>query len=242
MNDNMPAGTCGGIAGACGGIEPAGAGRWAMLRTLARLAGQGRALELGVGAGLVALPLAGLGVAVHGIDGCARCLARLRARPGGAALPVTLGDVAEIGVGGRFALVYAVSDSFFGLASREAQQRCFARVAGNLAAGGAFLIEAFVPDPAVGAARTVRVAQGGRVAVEFSRYHPEWQYLHAQQVVIGGARARLYRRRLRYAWPSELDRMASRAGLRLRDRRGDWQGARFTERSERHVSIYERQR
>ena len=224
-------------------LHPGGEGLAPMLRALAELAGGGRALELGIGTGRVALPLAGLGVAVHGIDASEAMVARLRAKPGGDAIPVSMGDFAELAVDGRFALVFCVFNTFFGLTTQEEQIRCFERVGERLAAGGAFLIEAFVPDLArFDGGQSVRIAgnEPEPVSLELTRHDAAAQRLHGQRVVFGEAGTRLYPIRLRYAWPSELDLMARLAGLRLRERLADWTGAPFTDRSPGHISIYER--
>ena len=224
-------------------LHPGGEELAAMLRALAELAGGGRALELGIGTGRVALPLAAQGVAVHGIDASAPMVARLRAKPGGDAIPVTMGDFAELSVEGRFALVYCVFNTFFGLTTQDEQIRCFERVARRLEAGGAFLVEAFVPNLArLDGGQSVRISgsEAEPVSLELTRHDAPAQRLHGQRVVFGEAGTRLYPIRLRYAWPSELDLMARLAGLRLRERRGDWTGAPFTAASSGHISIYER--
>ena len=224
-------------------LHPGGPEIAPMLRTLAGLAGDGRALELGIGTGRVALPLAELGVAVHGIDASEAMVAQLRAKPGGADIPVTIGDFAELAVDGGFELVFCVFNTFYGLTTQEAQLRCFRRASERLAPAGAFLIEAFVPDLArFDGGQSVRISgsEPEPVSIELNRLDAVGQRLHGQRVVFGEDGVRLYPIRLRYAWPSELDLMARLAGLRLRERRGDWTGAPFTERSTGHVSIYER--
>ena len=118
----------------------------AAVETLAELAGAGRALELGVGTGRIALPLAARGVEVHGIDASEAMVERLRAKPGGAAIEVTIGDFADVAVEGEFDLVVAAFNMFFALLTQDDQVRCFANVAEHLAPGGAFVVEAFVPD------------------------------------------------------------------------------------------------
>jgi SAM-dependent methyltransferase len=113
---------------------------------LAELAGSGPALELGIGTGRVALPLAARGVQVHGIDASEAMVERLRAKPGGEAIPVTLGDFAGVPVEGSYRLVYVVFNTFFALLTQDDQVRCFAGVARRLAPGDAFLLQGFVPD------------------------------------------------------------------------------------------------
>ena len=213
-----------------------------MLRALSELAGDGRALQLRIGTGRVALRLAARGIEVHGIDASEAMVGRLRAKRGGEAIPVTIGDFSKLGIEGGFRLIYAVFNTFYWLNTQEAQLRCFRRVAERLAAGGAFLIEAFVPD----LARFHR-GQGMRVtgidpepaAIELIRHDAVGQRLYSQKVMFTEAGLRFCPARLRYAWPSELDLMARLAGLRLRERWGDWTGGPFTDRSDGHISLYE---
>jgi len=113
---------------------------------LASLAGDGRVLELAIGTGRVALPLAARGIAVEGVDASAAMVERLRAKPGGQSIPVTMGDMAQVPVSGRFRLVYLVFNTVFGLLSQAHQAECFANVARVLDPGGTFVIECFVPD------------------------------------------------------------------------------------------------
>ena len=210
---------------------------------LAELAGAGPVLELGVGTGRVACPLAERGVAVHGIEASEAMVAELRSRPGGDRVAVTLGDFAEAAVPGPFALVYVVFNTFFGLLTQADQIRCFANVAQRLAPSGAFLVETFVPD----LTRFVRGQNLSAIRVELdgvmldaTKVDPVAQRVDSQHVVIAEEGIRLYPVRIRYAWPSELDLMAQLAGLCLRERQGGWQGEPFTAASTRHVSIYER--
>ena len=213
------------------------------VRALATLAGGGRALELGIGTGRVALPLAEQGVAVHGIDASEAMVAQLRADPGGADIPVTLGDFADVAVDGTFTLIFAVFNTFFALATQEAQVRCFRRVAEHLADGGVFLIEVFVPDPARfvrGQGVGVTSLDTDRVTLEVARHDALQQRVYSQHLVLTESGTRFYPVQIRYAWPSELDLMARLAGLRLSERWSDWSGAPFTAASTCHISLYER--
>ena len=114
---------------------------------LKELAGDEPALELGVGTGRLALPLARSGIEVHGIDSSRAMVEKLLEKPGGDRIQVTLGNFAEVNVSGEYSLVYVAFNTFFVLSSQEEQVRCFANVAKLLRPGGVFLIEAFVPDP-----------------------------------------------------------------------------------------------
>jgi SAM-dependent methyltransferase len=209
---------------------------------LAELAGPGPALELGIGTGRVALPLAARGVAVHGIDASPAMVERLRAKPGGEAIPVTFGDFADVPVEGRYRLVYVVFNTFFALLTQEDQVRCFAAVAGRLAPGGAFLLAGFVPDPTLySGGQSVRTTEVGldRARLDLARHDPVAQRVDFQHVVLTEGGLRLYPGSIRYAWPSELDLMARLAGLRLRERWGGWRREPFGADSGQHVSVYE---
>jgi len=215
----------------------------AAVDVLEGLAGGGRALELGVGTGTVALPLAARGVEVHGIDASPEMVAALRAKPGGAALPVTSGDFADVKVEGEFSLVYVVYNTLFALQTQVEQVRCFRNVAARLAPGGAFVVEAFVPDLAqLSAGRGVRLLHmtDDRVGIRIYEHDPVRQKLKSRHVVFTDGGTRVFPVEVRYAWPPELDLMARLAGLRLRARWGDWRRGRFDARSEKHVSVYER--
>ena len=116
---------------------------------LTELAAGGRALELGVGTGTYAIPLVARGVEVHGIDSSRAMADQLHAKEGGEALPVTIGDFADVEVEGAFSLVFVISNTFFMLTSQEEQVRCFQNVASHLDETGVFLVHAFVPDPSM---------------------------------------------------------------------------------------------
>jgi SAM-dependent methyltransferase len=210
---------------------------------LTGLAGQGPALELGIGTGRVALPLAERGVEVHGIDASEAMVERMRVKPGGGGIPVSIGDFADVGVDGRFSLVYVVFNTFFALLTQEDQVRCFANVAEHLDEGGAFVVEAFVPDPARlagGEVTQTRRVEVDRVFLETSRYDPVGQRVFSQNISLGERETKFYPIRIRYSWPSELDLMARLAGLRLRERLGGWRREPFTAASTSHVSVYGR--
>src|ERR671915_1286672 len=118
----------------------------AAINVLAELAGRGRALELGIGTGRIAMPLLARNVEVHGVDSAPSMVARLRAKPDGNRVPISLGNFADVSIDGEFALVYVVFNTFFALSSQDEQVRCFRNVAKHLGPGGCFVIEAFVPD------------------------------------------------------------------------------------------------
>jgi SAM-dependent methyltransferase len=215
-----------------------------MISTLAELAGGGRALELGIGTGRVALPLAAAGVEVHGIDSSEAMVAELRAKRGGKRIPITIGDFADVAVEGTFSLVFVVFNTFFALTSQDDQVRCFQNVARRLTEDGVFVIEAFVPDVTrFTGGQTVRTTsvETDRVTLEASSHDPVRQRVVSQHVVICEDGAKLYPIHIRYAWPAELDLMARLAGLRLRDRWADWDRQPFAADSTQHVSVFERE-
>ena len=211
------------------------------VETLADLAVDGPALELAVGTGRIALPLRERGVEVHGIDASEAMVAKLRGKPGGDAIPVTIGDFADVAVDGRFRLVYVVFNTFFALDSQDEQIRCFENVAAHLTEDGVFVIEAFVPEPDRfdGSVRVSKI-DADMVQLDAALVDRAEQRSESQHVVITPAGATFYPVRIRWSYPSELDLMARLAGLRLRQRWSGWRGESFTKTSPRHVSVYER--
>jgi len=212
-----------------------------LLAELAHACPGGRALELGIGSGRVAIPLRQAGVAVEGIDASEAMVARLRSKPGGGDIPVAIGDMAGVAVQGEYALVYVLVNTFFALLTQEDQVRCFRNVAQRLAPQGSFLIEAFVPDPARFTARqAVRAFHVGDDAVrlEASQHDPATQQVTSQLVLLTEEGIRFYPVKIRYAWPAELDLMAQLAGLELRHRWANWRRDPFTANSTGHISVY----
>ncbi len=221
------------------GPRPSEAGTLESVEVLADLAAGGTVLELAIGTGRVALPLAARGLSVHGIDASEAMVAKLREKPGGDAIPVTIGDFA---VDGAFDLVFLVFNTLFNLTSQDDQVRCFHNVARHLSAGGVFVVEAFVPDIARLDGQSVlaeRVTIDSAV-LEASVHDPVAQTVQYTHIVITQDGVRLYPIPMRYAWPSELDLMARLAGLELRERWGGWDRSPFTASSSGHVSVYAR--
>ncbi len=180
---------------------------------------------------------------MHGIDASEAMVAKLRAKPGGDRVPVTIGDFADVGVDGRYALVFVAFNTFFALLTQEDQLRCFANVAAHLADGGVFVIEAFFPDLArFDRDQRVHVnrIESGEVMLDAARHDPAAQRVDSYHIVLGEQGTRLYPVSIRYAFPSELDLMARLAGLELTDRWGGWNREPFTAASLRHVSVYGR--
>ena len=208
---------------------------------LAGLAGGGRALELGVGTGRIALPLARRGVPVHGIDLSRAMVARLRAKPGGDAVGVTIGDFATTRVDGTFSVAYLVFNTIMNLTTQAAQVACFRNVAAHLEPGGCFVIEVHVPE--------LRRLPPGQNVVPFHVSPTRWafdvydvatQAMSSNYVEVEGGHGRYTSIPFRYVWPAELDLMARLAGLRLRERWQGWAREPFTSESGQHVSIWEK--
>jgi SAM-dependent methyltransferase len=208
---------------------------------LAELAASGPVLELAIGTGRIALPLAQRGIDVRGIDASEEMVARLRSKPGGDRIPVSIGDFADVAVEGEFTLVYVVFNTLFALQTQDAQVSCFENVAAHLADGGVFVVEAFVPDLSRfdrdQRIETLRVGLE-EVWMDVARHYPAEQRVESQHVRIGADGTRLLPVQIRYAYPSELDLMARLAGLALRDRFNDWKRAPFTGSSGTCVSVY----
>jgi SAM-dependent methyltransferase len=206
---------------------------------LAELAGDGRALEFGIGTGRIAIPLARRGVEVHGIDMSKAMVARLHEKPDGAGIGVTIGDFAAARVSGEFSLAYLVFNTIGNLTTQEAQVACFINAAEHLQAGGSFVIEVGVP--------ALRLLPPGQRAVPFDVGDECWAYdlydcatqsMTSNYVDDMDGRALLRSIPFRYVWPAELDLMARIAGLSLVERWEDWDHRPFTHESTRHVSVW----
>ena len=209
---------------------------------LRELAGDGAALELAIGTGRVALPLAASGVPVTGIDLSPAMVEQLRSKPGGDAIDVTIGDITDTQVDGAFRLVYLVYNTIGNLETQERQVACFANAAAHLEPGGSFVIEVGVPD--------LRRLVPGQDAVVFAHapgYVGYDRYVDlvgqravSHHFVADGSGAREVRTPFRYVWPSELDLMARLAGLTLHHRWAGWDRSPFTGESRSHVSVWRR--
>ncbi|MFD7877136.1 class I SAM-dependent DNA methyltransferase [Streptomyces sp. NPDC059766] len=208
---------------------------------LAELAGTGRALELGIGTGRIALPLARRGVPVHGIDLSRAMLARLRAKPGGDAIGVTVGDFATAKAEGTYSVVYLLFNTIMNLTTQDEQVACFRNAAAHLAPGGCFVVEVMVPE--------LRKLPAGQTVVPFHTSATRWafdiydvatQATSSNYVEVVDGRGEYRSIPFRYVWPSELDLMARLAGLRPRERWEGWTREPFTSDSDRHVSIWEK--
>jgi len=212
-----------------------------VVNLLAELAGEGRALELGVGTGRIALPLSRRGVSVQGIELSRAMADRLKAKPEAEAVGVTIGDFSTTRVDGSFRLAYILVNTIMNLTSQEAQVGCFRNVAAHLEADGCFVVEVLVPD-------LQRLPPGDTHRV-FSADERHWgidEFDVARQGLVShhfrevDGRLELRSIPFRYVWPSELDLMAQLAGMRLRDRWADWSREPFTNDSTKHVSVWEK--
>jgi SAM-dependent methyltransferase len=188
---------------------------------LADLVGQGRALEFGIGTGRIALPLARQGVSVHGIEMSKAMVARLRAKPGGTDIGVTIGDFATTSVAGRFSTVYLVFNTISNLTTQAAQVACFRNAAAHLEPGGCFVIEVGVP--------ALQRLPPGESLVAFRISETRWgideydvvtQGLTSHHLRIVDGKAERFSIPFRYVWPAELDLMAQLAGMNLKERWG----------------------
>ena len=208
---------------------------------LAELAGSGRALELGIGTGRIALPLARRGVPVHGIELSEAMVARLRAKPGGEAIAVTIGDFATTTVDGSFSLAYLVYNTIMNLTTQAAQVACFRNVAAHLEPGGCFVIEVMVPElRRLPPGETFRVFHGSEGSWGIDEYDVATQGLISHHLEdVDGALERVSMP-FRYVWPAELDLMAQLAGMTLRERWSGWKREPFTNESRQHVSVWEK--
>jgi SAM-dependent methyltransferase len=208
---------------------------------LAKLADGGRTLELASGTGRVTLPLAARGQRVEAIEASEEMVALMRAKPGGAQIPVVVGDMADVPVAGQFCLVFLVFNSLFYLASAARQQDCFRNVARVLAPDGAFVVEARVPDPA-GLDRNEQfkahaVSVDG-VTLSVHQHDAQNQIFLRQNIVVDTQGLRLKPFVMRYCWPEQIDEMAANAGLQLSARYADWHGQPFDAGCNTHISVY----
>jgi SAM-dependent methyltransferase len=213
-------------------IEPA-------VALLAELAADGAALELGIGTGRIALPLVDRGVPVHGIDLSEEMVARLRAKPGGDAIPVAIGDFATTHVDGTFSLAYLVFNTIMNLRTQERQVACFQNAAAHLEPGGRFVVEIMLPE--------LQRLPRGETYIPFE-VAPDHLGLDEYDLVEQGLTSHHYNPETgdystfpgRYLWPSELDLMAQLAGMELRDRWSDWSREPFTAESTKHISVWQK--
>ena len=208
---------------------------------LAELAGDRAALEFGIGTGRIALPLAGRGVRVTGIDNSDAMLARLREKPGAERIDAMVGDMAATRVEGEFSLGYLVFTTIFNLTTQDGQVACFENAAAHLRSGGRFVIEARVPEiQRLPPGQTVLPWRADRDGMSYYVYDVVTQRLTGQHYHFVDGLVQASPIAMRYAWPAELDLMARLAGMRLQDRWAGWRREPFTALSPAHVSVYEK--
>jgi SAM-dependent methyltransferase len=202
---------------------------------LAPLAGDGAALEFGIGTGRIALPLAERGVPVHGIDLSEEMVARLKEKPGGGEIPVVIGDFATERVQGTFSLVYLVFNTIMNLTRQDEQVACFRNAARYLEPGGRFVIE-------VGTLPTRRwsVFDLSERHVGVDEYEPTTQRLVSHHFTLIDGHWQKGSGPFRAVSPAELDLMASMSSMRLRERWADWKREAFTDESPKHVSVWQK--
>jgi SAM-dependent methyltransferase len=222
-----------------GMFEPAVVGP--VVDFLADLAGHGPVLELGIGTGRIALPLARRGIRVHGIDLSQAMVARLRAKPGAEQIGVTIGDFATTTVEGRFSLAYLVFNTINNLTTQDQQVACFQNVAAHLEPGGCFVIEVGIPAlQRLPPGETVRAFTVTPTHLGFDEYDVVSQGLVSHHYSVVDGKLEVNSVPFRYVWPSELDLMARLAGMTLRERWSDWKREPFTSDSTKHVSVWEK--
>jgi SAM-dependent methyltransferase len=206
---------------------------------LAALADGGPVLELGIGTGRLALPLAARGVPVQGIDLSTAMVERLRAKPGGDAIPVAIGDFATTTVAAEFTVAYLVFNTIMNLTSQDAQVACFRNVAAHLAPGGAFVVEVGVPElRKLPPGQDVVPFQAGPDGWAYDRYDTATQAMSSNYIQVADGQARYRSIPFRYVWPAELDLMAQLAGLVPAERWSGWAREPFTSESTQHVSMW----
>ena len=206
---------------------------------IVELAGDGMALEFGIGTGRVALPLTARGVSVSGIDLSEAMVARLRAKAGGDTISVTIGDFATAKVEGAFSLVYLVANTIMNLTTQDEQVACFENASEHLQPGGRFLIEVIVPG-------WQRLPPGERFQpfdvsprhLGFDEIDVVTQASVSHHYWIEDGRAEVFSPPFRYVWPAELDLMARLAGMSPSERWGGWKQEPFTAASAKHVSVW----
>ncbi|MEJ7706134.1 MAG: class I SAM-dependent methyltransferase [Nocardioidaceae bacterium] len=208
---------------------------------LADLAGEGSALELGIGTGRIALPLSQRGVRVHGIDLSSAMVARLEEKPGADDIAVTIGDFATTRVDGTFRLAYLVYNTITNLTTQDEQVECFRNVAAHLEPDGCFVIEVGVPQlQRLPPGETVRAFTVTPTKLGFDEYDIAAQILFSHHYRVVDGQLEVFSAPYRFVWPSELDLMARIAGMTLRDRWSGWKREPFTSASTTHVSVWEK--
>ncbi len=212
-----------------------------VVNLLADLAGDGGALEFGVGTGRIAVPLGQRGVRVHGIDLSPAMVEQLRARQGADDIGVTVGDFATTRVAGTFRLVYLVRNTIMNLITQDEQVECFRNAAAHLEPGGCFVIEVVVPAlQRLPPGETIRAFTVTPEHLGFDEYDVAAQGLVSHHYWVVEDQLEIFSSPFRYVWPSELDLMARLAGMTLRERWSGWGEEPFTSDSATHISVWEK--
>jgi SAM-dependent methyltransferase len=212
-----------------------------VVNLLADLAGDGGALEFGVGTGRIAVPLGQRGVRVHGIDLSPAMVAQLRAGQGADDIGVTVGDFATTRVAGTFRLVYLVRNTIMNLITQDEQVECFRNAAAHLEPGGCFVIEVVVPAlQRLPPGETIRAFTVTPEHLGFDEYDVAAQGLVSHHYWVVEDQLEIFSSPFRYVWPSELDLMARLAGMTLRERWSGWGEEPFTSDSATHISVWEK--
>ncbi len=220
-----------------GGTDPALVTR--CVDRLVDLANGGAALEFAIGTGRIALPLVARGVPVSGNELSTAMLAQMRKKPGGADIPVVVGDMTQVRVDGAFSLVYLVYNTIDNLTTQGAQVACFENASRHLRPGGCFVVETLVPP--------LQRLPFGETHIPFAHAPEHWgvdeidvvtQNYSSHHLWIKDGQAEHLSAPFRYAWPAELDLMARIAGMTLEHRWQDWTRAPFTNMSKTHVSVW----
>lgn len=212
-----------------------------MVDVLAEYAGHGPALELGIGTGRVARPLASRGIPVHGIEISPVMVDTLRASSGELQITVTQGSFVDLVPTKRYPLIFCIWNTFYSLTTAEEQMTSLRRIAASLAPGGAFIMEAFVPDPSYFTGdQEIRIREitADSVSLQISQHYRDRQIVESQHIIISRDGNRLHPHVIRYSYPDEIDRMARAARLHLEDRWANWSRRPFGTGSFKHVSVY----
>jgi SAM-dependent methyltransferase len=208
---------------------------------LVERARDGAALELGIGTGRIALPLAKRGVRVHGIELSQAMVARLRAKMGAEQIGVTIGDFAATTVEDAFSISYLVANTIMNLTSQDEQVACFRNVAAHLEPGGCFVVEVIIPGlRRLPPGETFQPFDVSPTHLGFDEYDVARQGVVSHHYWLEDGKVEVFAPPFRYVWPSELDLMARLAGMTLRERWAGWKGEPFTGESTKHVSVWEK--
>ena len=213
-----------------------------IVSVLEGLAGTGPVMELGIGTGRIALPLAARGIRVDGVEISTPVVERLRREPGGDQLSITVGNFADVSYPDSYSLIYVVANALLHLYTQEDQVRCFRNVAAHLSQDGVFVVEVFGPAVIRGLDEKIRAdsIDADQVRLEMHRHDAATQIVEWSYVTLADGGVDMFPIVQRYIWPSEMDLMAQIAGLTLKERWGGWRQEPFGSDSKGQVSVYGR--